>query len=295
MPQKQSNIVVRVFSSVVAIGALLFVVECTPPTNTTPPNPADVASVGTVAPSELQSSTVTPGTVPTGSTALNTLATALSAIGDTDPVVSDVMNSFDSGTFVPTGFDKLITDIENFPTTKSLNDTVSFSGNGFGHYVKLTTATSTLSGSAVTSDGGPLKDPSKLSSANGQFSLSVVFDPQTALYTAGSAIKDFKFRFNAGGTATYSVPNVTFDYGESLVLAFTFYVASSGTGGKVVLTVNARNTGSASLSSGDFSNLASSMTATLQIYDNSNTVQYEKTWTDVDSLVADLSPVLGGI
>jgi len=310
------------------ITILLVVTECSQPGGGGTSNPSDVADVGTVSPSALVNSgaTTTFGSIADIKTAFNTINVS------TDPLLSDIFSAFNtiatsksitgsksaalgSGAGNASGIMKLlsafngvvnkslsrditsqlsniVTDIQNFSTTKTLNETIDLSGDSLGTYVKLTTAKGTLSATVVTSDGGPLNTTlANLKSANGQVTLSLVVDPQN-FPVPGSAFKDFKLRINAGGTASVEVPgNLVFDYGESAVLALSYKNSLSGAGGKIVLTANAKNKGTIAITTlaQNYSSLAPSITVSLAVYDDNGNATFSQTWTDINSLVTAFS------
>ena len=114
-------------------------------------------------------------------------------------------------------------------------------------------------------------------------------------FPPGSAIKDFKIKINVGATASVGATtkngplapaNLVFDYGESAVLALSFG-DSSGAGGKIVLTANAKDKGTINdptTLGQNYSNLAPSITITLTVYNDSGSPVFSKTWTDPSSL-----------
>jgi hypothetical protein len=313
----------RLFLVLICVTFLFVVTECSQPGGGVS-NPSDVANVGTISPSALVKSGAT-----TSLRSIADIKAAFNAINGSDPILSDIGGAFNTsrsitgsqgvalksgpgnasgiikflGAFngvvnrslggdITSQLSKLETDIQNFPTTKTLNETIDLSGNSLGAYVKLTTAKGTLSATAVTSDGGPLDTTTmaNFQSANGQVTLSLVVDPQN-LPAAGSAFKDFKLRINAGGTASVELPgNLVFDYGESAVLALSF-ANSSSAGGKIVLTANAKNKGTIALATlaQNYSSLAPSITVSLAAYDDNGNATFSQTWTDINSLVTAFS------
>ena len=315
----------RVFQVLISVTFLFVVTECSQPGGGTS-NPSDVAEVGTVIPSALVNSGAT-----TSLRSIADIKTAFTAINGSDPLLSDIGSAFNtvatgksitgsnaaalgsrpvnaSGVMkllsafngivnkslssdIISQLSKIETDIQNFPTTKNLNETIDLSGDSLGAYVKLTTAKGTLSAAVVTSDGGPLdtRTMANFQSANGQVTLSLVVDPQNL--PAGSAFKDFKLKINAGGTASVELPgNLVFDYGESAVLALSF-ANSSRAGGKMVLTANAKNKGTIALTTlaQNYSSLAPSITVSLAVYDDNGNTTFSQTWTDINSLVTAFS------
>ncbi|MGA2614337.1 MAG: hypothetical protein ABSG38_12935 [Spirochaetia bacterium] len=325
----------RLFPVLVGVTILLILIECGQPGGGGTTNPSDVADVGTVSPSALANSgaTITPPDIAA-------IGNALGAIPSGDPFLKDIGSAFDTiGSMSITGskgkalgsgsgntsgimrllsafngivnkdlssdvinqLSKIKTDILNFPTTKTLNETIDLSGDSLGTYVKLTIAKAALTASAVTNDGGPLTETlANFQSAKGQVTLSLVVDPQN-LSSAGSAIKDFKIKINAGATASVGatvvggvnqLSNLVFDYGESAVLALSFN--SAGTGGKIVLTANAKNKGTiVDPSPSNFKNyypgLAPSISVTLTVYDDSGAQKWSQSWNDISALVSAFS------
>lgn len=322
----------RLFPVLIGVTLLLVLTECGQPGGGGTTNPSDVADVGTVSPSALANSgaTSTPaniaaignalGAIPSTDPLLNDLGSAFSTIGSMSVTgskgralgsgntsgIMKLLSAFngivnkDLSSDVKNQLSKIKTDILNFPTTKTLNETIDLSGDSLGTYVKLTTAKAALTASAVTSDGGPLTETlANFQSAKGQVTLSLVVDPQNL---SGSAIKDFKIKINAGATASVGatavggvnqLSNLVFDYGESAVLALSF-ANSSGVGGKIVLTANAKNKGTiADPSPSNFKNyysgLAPSISVTLTVYDDSGAQKWSQSWNDISALVSAFS------
>jgi hypothetical protein len=324
----------RLLPVLIGVSLLLILTECSQPGGGGTTNPSDVTDVGTVKPSDLVNSGAT--TVPTD---ILGVKNAFNGISSGDPLLSDIGSAFNtiatmsvtgskgaalgSGSGSTSGIMKLLsafngiankdlsadlknqlskikTDILNFPTTKTLNETIDVSGDSLGAYVKLTTAKGTLSATAVTSDGGPLNTTTmaNFQSANGQFTLSLFVDPQN-LSSAGSDFKDFKIKINAGATAsvgstttngTVKPANLVFDYGVSAVLALS--INNGGNGGKMVLTANAKDKGTIAdptTLNTNYSSLAPSINVSLTVYDDSGNVRFSKTWTDINALVTDFS------
>ncbi len=320
----------RFFSIVAGASILLVLATCSQPSSSQT-NPSDIASVGTVSPSALANSgaTSTPSTlsatkaalsaIPSSDVLLNDIGTSLNTIGSMSitgakgaPLprgpgsLTKALSAFNGlvnkslSSDITSQLSKIMTDIKNFPTSKSLNETINLNGDSLGQYIKLTTATSNFSASLVTSDGGPLNTSSmaNFQSATGQATLSLVVDPQNL---TGSAVKDFKLRINAGGSFSLGATtvnglvqpaNFVFDYAESAVLAFSFLNPDGITGGKVVITANAKNKGTLAdptTLGGNPSTVAPNITVSVTVCDDSGNTRYTQTWTDLASLVTDFS------
>jgi hypothetical protein len=328
------KVLLRVSCLIVGLSVLIFLTTCAGAGGGGgAKSPSDVTDVGTISPSAMANSGVSDANVPTDLTGMKT---AFNAVPSSDALLTDLQNAFsaigsavtgkglktplaasalsravlafgaavhrDLGAEVKTQIDKIATDIQNFPTTKSLNETIDLSGNDLGTYIYLTKATGAFSASVVTTDGGALNTDTMANykSGSGQATVSLVVDPKN-LASASSAVKDFRLRLNAGATVSLGatknssgdvvLANLSFDYGESGVLAISL---NNGTaGGKVILTANSKNKGTivdpeALFNGGDFSSLAPQITVTLSIYTDSGALNFSKTWTDVQSLVNDL-------
>jgi len=69
---------------------------------------------------------------------------------------------------------------------------------------------------------------------------------------------------------------------------------ASGTGGKVVITANARNTVNiadpiAYFDTGNFADLAPAINVSIAVYDDGGNQMFAKTWTNVAALVSDIA------
>ena len=261
---------------------ILLLSTCSGTGGTAGKSPSDVTDVGTVTPTALAASGVLDANVPTDITgikaAFNSIPTDDALPKDLDKAFTDIGDQLSSpaaktspaakvlgkavlafggilhkslGTSIQTQVDKIATDLENFPTSKSLDETIDLSGSLLGNYVMLTTATGNLTASVTTTDGGALADGmSNFKTGKGQVTVSLTVDPNNL--PPLSVFKGFQAKVNAGaavqvgGTTTNSygdvIPtNITYDYGESAVFAIS--LNSGGYGGKFVMTANAKNSG----------------------------------------------------
>jgi len=298
-------------------------------------SPSDVADVGTIAPAAMAQSGVADANVPAS---IAEMQTAFQAVdGSTDPLLVDLSDSFQSigDTLAPKGLtptpataalsqalrafgaivhrdlgadvqsqlNRIATDVHNFPHTKSMNESIDFSGDDLSSYIHLTTATASGSVSVVTTNGGDLDvdEMSNFRSGSADATLSIVAGGKNL--PIGSAFKDLQLKMNAGASLTaggagdHGPTNVGYDYGVSAVVAISLKNAD-GNGGKFVMTANAKNSGtiadpSTAFDSGDFSGLAPRIAVTLDIYTDSGVKKFSKTWTDINALITDL-PMGGG-
>jgi hypothetical protein len=172
----------------------------------------------------------------------------------------------------------------------------------------LTTATAAFSANVVTTDGAALNTSTmaNFESATGQGTLSLVVDPQSL--PSSSVIKDFKLRINVGGSGSLGAKtvsgavkpaNLAFDYAESAVLALSF-LNGDGTGGKIVITANAKDTATIAdpdatftSTSAEESALAPTISITISVYnDTSTTPTYTNTWTSISALESDITAAI---
>jgi hypothetical protein len=333
MSDSSSRLVVKLSILIVCVSLLLVMVTCSTGGGG-PVSPSDVANVGTIAPSALVNSGVSsPPTTLSGTFfAVSRIPSSDSLVKDIGSAMADISSQLSGSGSKGAGSSRVIAtmlktfsvfagigtkslasdistqvaqigiDIKNFPTAKSLNEKVNFSGDILGQYLKLTTATCEASASVVTTDGAAMDTssnfPANFKSGTGQVTLSLVVDPQNL---PTSAIKDFKLRINAGGTINLGAAtvngavqpaNLSLDYGESAVLALS--VNSSGAGGKIVITANAKNTANIKDpttfgQNGDFSALAPSITVSITVYKDDGTQTYAQTWTDLSALLKDIA------
>ncbi len=293
----------------------------------TPAKPSDVAAAAAVAPAAMMSSGATPAAD------LKTAVTAMAGLS-ADPVMADIMSQFTSapvasvspakaalskavGTFLSLNakslssnfsdqMTKVQTDIKNFPTSKSLSESITLSGESVGQYLKLTTATCDFSASMVTSDGAALNTSTmaNFKSASGQATLKLVADSQNL--PGASALKDLKVRVNAGGTESIGSKTVSgnvqpadlvIDYGESAVVAIS--VNSAGKGGKIVVKADVKNaatipdpTTAFGGKDPDYSAFAPSISVSITVYSDSGATAYTNTWTDMAKLQADMTTAM---
>ena len=204
--------------------------------------------------------------------------------------------------------DKIEQDFNNFPTTKKMDETISLSGEKIGTYFALTTGEATFSLNAVTTDANPINmnNPSNLNSIAGEGTLKIAIDPTAALSNLqadDSAIKDFKLKLNAGGSASIRtkagagaerIPDkITLDYAESMAIAFSARVntgALNPMGGKFSLKIDSKYSGTIDYSTIQsaanpeevLNTLTPSITITVKVYDDSGNVKFSKTYKSIE-------------
>jgi hypothetical protein len=208
-------------------------------------------------------------------------------------------------------------DFNNFPTTKKMDETISLSGENIGTYFALTTGEATFSLNAVTTDANPINmnNPSNLNSIAGEGTLKIAIDPTAALSNLqedGSAIKDFKLKLNAGGSAsirtkagaggTGRIPDkITLDYTESMAIAFSARVntgALNPMGGKFSLKIDSKYSGTIDYSTIQsaanpeevLNTLTPSITITVKVYDDSGNVKFSKTYRSIEDFTTAFNP-----
>jgi hypothetical protein len=197
-----------------------------------------------------------------------------------------------------------------------MDETISLSGENIGTYFVLTTGEATFSLNAVTTDANPINmnNPSNLNSIAGEGTLKIAIDPTAALSNLqedGSAIKDFKLKLNAGGSAsirtkagagTERIPDkITLDYAESMAIAFSARVntgALNPMGGKFSLKIDSKYSGTIDYSTiqsaanpEDVLNmLTPSITITVKVYDDSGNVKFSKTYRSIEDFTTAFNP-----
>ncbi|MGB9687213.1 MAG: hypothetical protein ACPLYX_12035 [Rectinema subterraneum] len=286
--------------------------------------PSDIDTVAEINASDIQSSGAT--NVPTNESEIVAILSGIGSNASSDQVIQDLGSSFtekklsaakilNAARSLSSSFqqqiDKIKQDFDNFPTTKKIDETISLSGENIGTYFALTTGETAFSLNAVTTDGKPIdmQGASNLSSLAGEGTLKIEINPTSALLSLpadASAIKDFKFRLNAGGSASIStkasagterIPDkITLDYAESMAIAFSAKVDTNG--GKFSFKIDSKYSGTI-----DYSNIQSatdpeevlntlvpSITITVKVYDDSGNVKFNRTYTSIEAFEAAFSP-----
>jgi hypothetical protein len=191
--------------------------------------------------------------------------------------------------------------LEAFPTEKQLNETINVNGEEIGNYLIFTKGEATLKADAETTpdDAEIAEDLSNLKEISGDASLNIEVNPTNKLYSAGSAIKDLKFRIKATGNVKImanenpdEAPTITLDYTESLSIGLSF--CNSGKGGKFVIKEDADYsrtfTGDefAAATNAEDSDelipglLEPNITISLKVYDDNNQVKFSKTYNSIE-------------
>jgi len=208
-----------------------------------------------------------------------------------------------------TQLDEIMASIEEFPTTKTLDESISLSGEALGTYFILTKGEGTLSATAETSNDGPIvEDPSNLESLSGEVTLQIQIDPTPALASADSAIKDFRTKLNAGGSGSLSttiddksgnrIPDaITLDYAESFGFGLSLN-AAGGKGGKIIFKEDAEFNGTINWSDimeaeteEQVANLLMpQITITVKVYNDNDQIQFSKTYDSLEAFITAFQP-----
>jgi len=295
------------------MATLLFISSC----ELFSPNPSNITEVQEYRASDLADSGATD--YPTSE---EEIALAFAAIGDDDPVLMDIVIAFseeeEKSAFskkaldvakslndsLKTQLDEIMASIEEFPTTKTLDESISLSGEALGTYFILTKGEGTLSATAETSNDGPIvEDPSNLESLSGEVTLQIQIDPTPALASADSAIKDFRTKLNAGGSGSLSttiddksgnrIPDaITLDYAESFGFGLSLN-AAGGKGGKIIFKEDAEFNGTINWSDimeaeteEQVANLLMpQITITVKVYNDNDQIQFSKTYDSLDEFI----------
>ena len=199
--------------------------------------------------------------------------------------------------------------LEAFPTEKQLNETINVNGEEIGNYLIFTKGEATLKADAETTpdDAEIAEDLSNLKEISGDASLNIEVNPTNKLYSAGSAIKDLKFRIKATGNVKImanenpdEAPTITLDYTESLSIGLSF--CNSGKGGKFVIKEDADYsrtfTGDefAAATNAEDSDelipglLEPNITISLKVYDDNNIVRLSRTYDTIDDFIVAFNP-----
>ena len=187
--------------------------------------------------------------------------------------------------------------IDDFPTTKKLNEKINVNGENIGTYLTFTKGEATLKADAKTTDNQAIaQDASNLKEVTGDASIKIEINPTNALYSAGSAIKDLKLKTNAAGNAKITIKDseidkLTLEYSNSL--AFGLSINMDGNGGKFVIkedidfskTISGADL-TAAMDSEDPEALTSllepEITISLKVYDDNNQVKFSKTYNSIE-------------
>lgn len=194
----------------------------------------------------------------------------------------------------------------NFPQTKRISKNLDLSGEDINETLHLTKGEAYISLTAKTSDEAAIADDgSNLESVSGQGIVNIQIDPiVNALPLSGSFIQDIKLRLAAGvtGSVTSKLVNaqreldkITLDYYEEFSIALSL---NNGTqGGKIIIREQAEFDGEISaeqISAGDEAAIAEallpSITISVKVYDDSNAVKFENSYTSVDGFIEAYEP-----
>jgi len=202
--------------------------------------------------------------------------------------------------------------ISDFPTTKSLDQTIDVNGEDIGSYLTFTKGEATLKADAQTVDDEPIDENiSNITRFSGSNTLKVEINPKKAFYDCGSAIKDLKLKTNVSGDLTMTTKTVesaivpdklTLNYSESFALGFS--VNFNGTGGKIVIKQDASHSGDIDIEKLNAAMedmeqedpqaleelLLPTFTIEVKVYDDQNTVQFSKTYTSLEEFGNAFSP-----
>ena len=199
--------------------------------------------------------------------------------------------------------------LEAFPTEKQLNETINVNGEEIGNYLIFTKGEATLKADAETTDDAAIAgDLSNLKEISGDASLNIEVNPTNKLYSAGSAIKDLKFRIKATGNVKImanenpdEAPTITLDYTESLSIGLSF-CNSEGDGGKFVIKEDANYsetfTGDefAAATNAEDSDelipdlLEPNITISVKVYDDNDQLKFSDTYESIDEFITAFSP-----
>jgi len=195
--------------------------------------------------------------------------------------------------------------IDDFPTTKKLNEKINVNGENIGTYLTFTKGEATLKADAKTTDNQAIaQDASNLKEVTGDASIKIEINPTNALYSAGSAIKDLKLKTNAAGNAKITIKDseidkLTLEYSNSL--AFGLSINMDGNGGKFVIkedidfskTISGADL-TAAMDSEDPEALTSllepEITISLKVYDDNNQVKFSKTYNSIEDFTTAFFP-----
>lgn len=313
--------------SLLVVGVILLTLvsfSCKSPEAPAAPSPADIEEVSAVQPSEVKASGAT-----TFAASPAAVTGALATIDPkSDPLVADfaaLMPTTTTGnivgamqdvaakaisTKVQDTIDKITKDIDSFPTTKSLDESIDLSGEALGTYFMLKTAKASFTLAATTVDGGAInKDSVNIDTINGTATASLVVEPTTALSGAKSVIKDCWLKMNAGGVLSVTtkadtsgrIPDkIALTGADSAAVSLSF-CGKDGTGGKLVVTTSWKYDGTFDYATLNgmtadqrtakiSSELSKNITITVTCYNDSNTAMFTKTYTSAEAFQADFMP-----
>ena len=195
--------------------------------------------------------------------------------------------------------------IDDFPTTKKLNEKINVNGENIGTYLTFTKGEATLKADAKTTDNQAIaQDASNLKEVTGDASIKIEINPTNALYSADSAIKDLKLKTNAAGNAKITIKDseidkLTLEYSNSL--AFGLSINMDGNGGKFVIkedidfskTISGADLTEA-MDSEDPEALTSllepKITISLKVYNDNNQVKFSKTYNSIEDFTTAFTP-----
>jgi len=193
--------------------------------------------------------------------------------------------------------------IDDFPTTKKLNEKINVNGENIGTYLTFTKGEATLKADAKTTDNQAIaQDASNLKEVTGDASIKIEINPTNALYSAGSAIKDLKLKTNAAGNAKITIKDseidkLTLEYSNSL--AFGLSINMDGNGGKFVIkedidfskTISGADLTTASEDPEALTSLLEpEITISLKVYDDNNQVKFSKTYNSIEEFTTAFFP-----
>jgi len=312
---------VKINKVLLALAAVMIlgIVSCKDATPPSPPvNPvSNVTPVTPIDPSQLASVSTTDDNPPSSAADTVVLFTGLSANPANASILSDLDSLFVGSSALSTksivakalntSISQLEADIENqvtnFPNTKTFNTQLVLSNQALGSYFVVNSINASIKQGITTTDNGPLLiDYSNLNTGSGTGTVSV--NISSANLPANSDIKDIRLVLNVGvqesfttspGDSTRLFSGLTYDYGISLAGAITIDNSVTHTGGKILISGFAKNSGNvtpAQIQSPDISDflatLLQSMTITIKAVKNDGTVTFAKTYTNVHDIIADL-------
>jgi hypothetical protein len=275
------------------------------------PNPAKITEVEEFSSKDIGDSGASD--VPSDEEGLAEVFTSIDA--GSDPLLQDIVTAVEEkgsfsqktlnyakslGSSFASQIEEVQQSIEDFPSTKKIDETISLSGEDIGRYLVLTKGEASLSATASTSDGGDIsEDLSNLKSLSAEATLQIAIDPTDALADASSAIKDAQLKLNAGGKGSvtmkknadgsYTPDKITLEYAESF--GFGLAVNADGKGGKIVIKEDASFSGSVDYStieanSDNPDELAAlfvpQITIIVKVYNDANELKLNKTYTSID-------------
>jgi hypothetical protein len=198
---------------------------------------------------------------------------------------------------IKTAATQIESDWKNFPSSKSMSESIDLSGEDLSTYLKATKATADFSLAVVTTDSAALNTNgmSNFKSGAAQASLALKLDAQNL--PSSSAIKFFSFATNAAGSGSLGATtvsgevepaNLVYSYKDSTVAALS--INGKEGGGKIILiaTVSDDKAIADPYSSKD-SGFEPAINITITVYNDSDVATYAKTWTDWATFQKDLA------